>query len=166
MRLGCAAYSYRQYLQDGSMTLDDFMQRAADMWLDGVELTAYYFSSTDDAYLMHLKQRAYRLGLDIFAAAVGNNFCKADPEERAGQVELVKTWTDIAFKLGAPCLRVFAGPLPDGYTEKEARTWTVGLSQGMRGVCGAERRTPGPGEPRRHHHDRAADAGPDSGCRL
>lgn len=125
MRVGCAAYSYRQYLQNRQMTLEGFVQRAAEMGLNGVELTAYYFLSTDDAYLMNLKRTIYLHGLDISAAAVGNNFCQPDATKRAEQVELVKKWVDIAFKLGAPCLRVFAGPVPDGHSEDEAREWTI-----------------------------------------
>lgn len=125
MRVGCAAYSYRQSLQNRQMTLEGFVQRAAEMGLNGVELTAYYFPSTDDAYVMSLKRTVFLHGLDISAAAVGNNFCQPDPTRRAAQVDLVKQWIDIAFKLGAPCLRVFAGPVPDGHTEDEAAAWTI-----------------------------------------
>lgn len=134
MRVGCCAYSYRQYLgnyrdpkdpKPGTMTLESFMQRCSDMDLDGVELTAYYFASTDDAYLNRLKALACKLGLHISGAAVGNNFCQADPAERAKQVADVKKWTDVAYKLGAPCLRVFAGPAPQGRTDEECMGWVV-----------------------------------------
>lgn len=125
MRLGCATYSYRHYLQTHQMTLEMFVQRAAEMGLNGVELTDLYFPSTEDAYLMSLKRTIYLHGLDIAAVAVHNNFCQPDPAKRAEQVDLVKRWIDIAFKLGAPCLRVFAGPAPDGHGEEEARAWAI-----------------------------------------
>lgn len=125
MRLGCAAYSYRNYLQSHRMTLESFVQRAAEMGLNGVELTDFYFPSTEDAYLMSLKRTVYLHGLDLFAAAVHNNFCQPDAAKRAEQVDLVKRWIDIAFKLGVPCLRVFAGPVPDGHSEEEAREWAI-----------------------------------------
>ena len=48
MKIGCAAYSFRQYLTNGEMNLEGFLQKAVEMDMDGVELTAYYFPSTDD----------------------------------------------------------------------------------------------------------------------
>lgn len=125
MRVGCAAYSFRQYLQSGKLTLEDFLEKCVDMGLNGVELTAYYFPSTEDSYLHSLKKRAYLLGLDISGSAVGNNFCVADSAKRAEQVAMVKKWLEISVKLGAPCMRVFAGSVPSGHTEEEAKKWTV-----------------------------------------
>jgi len=46
MRLGCAAYSYRDYLKEGGgMTLEAFIDEGARMGLNGVELTSYYFAA-------------------------------------------------------------------------------------------------------------------------
>jgi len=107
------------------MTLEEFLQKGVEMGLDGVELTAYYFKTTDDEYLYHIKRQAYLLGLDISGTAVGNNFCRADAEERAQQIQMVKDWVDISVKLGAPCMRIFAGGVPSGHTEEEAFQWCV-----------------------------------------
>ena len=125
MKIGCAAYSFRQYLTSGAMNLVGFLQKAVEMEVDGVELTAYYFTSTDDDYLYTLKRQCYLLGLQVSATAVGNRFTDPDPGERAEQVKYVKDWVDISVKLGAPCLRVFAGGTPDGRSEAEARQWTI-----------------------------------------
>src|SRR5215471_399723 len=67
MRLSLAAYSYRQYLNlrnkpRPKMTLADFIDQAAAMPLDAVELTAYYFPETTSGYLAGLKGRCTRLG--------------------------------------------------------------------------------------------------------
>jgi sugar phosphate isomerase/epimerase len=107
------------------MTLEAFVQRTAEMGLSGVELTDFYFPSTEDAYLMSLKRTVYLHGLDIPAVAVHNNFCQPDAAQRAEQVALVKRWIDVAFKLGAPCLRVFAGPVPEGHREEDAQAWAI-----------------------------------------
>jgi len=107
------------------MTLEDFLQKGVEMGLNGVELTAYYFKTTEDEYLNHIKRQAYLLGLDIAGTAVGNNFCRADEAERAEQIEMVKNWVDISVKLGAPCMRVFSGGVPVGHTEEEAFQWCV-----------------------------------------
>ena len=125
MKVGSAAYSFRQYLTSGEMSLEDFLRKAVEMELDGVELTAYYFPSTDDAYLYALKRECYLLGLQISATAVGNRFTNVDADERASQIQHVKDWLDISVKLGAPCLRVFAGGTPEGSSEAEAFQGTI-----------------------------------------
>jgi len=84
IRLSIAAYSYRQYLNlnakpKPSMNLDEFIDTAAGMDLDAVELTAYYFPETTPRYLARLKGKCTRLGLDISSTAIGNDFCVTDP---------------------------------------------------------------------------------------
>jgi len=125
MRVGCTAYSYRKYLSTGAMTLEDFIATCSGIGLDGVELTAYYFPSVEASYLNRLKRMVFSNGLDISGAAVGNNFCFPDLSERVKQVESVKKWVDIAYRLGAPYLRVFAGKTPQGYGDEDAFKWTV-----------------------------------------
>lgn len=84
LRLSIAAYSYRKYLDlklkpGPSMTLEQFVEIAADLGVDAVEPTAYYFADTSLEYLNRLKGKCTRLGLDVSGTAVGNNFCTKDP---------------------------------------------------------------------------------------
>jgi sugar phosphate isomerase/epimerase len=111
MRLSLAAYSYRKYLdlKKPTMTLDDFVELAAEMNLDAVEPTSYYFADTSPEYMGRLKARCTRLGLDISGTAVGNNFCIADDAKRKEQIEAVKKWVERASILGAKTIRIFAG---------------------------------------------------------
>jgi sugar phosphate isomerase/epimerase len=125
MKISCCGYSFRQYLKDGGMSLEDFLDKAVEMGIDGVELTAYYFPTTETDYLSKLKREVFLRGLDISGTAVGNNFCQADPQRRREQIEMVKRWVDISYHLGAPCMRVFAGGVPEGHTEEEAFGWVV-----------------------------------------
>ncbi len=124
MKVSCAAYSFRQYLQSGKMSLEDFIRKGYEMGLDGVELTSYYFPTIETDYLKGLKRVALAHGLDIAGTAIGGSF--ALPQEaRAQQVALARDWVDVSVTLGAPCLRVFAGPVPDGRTENEAMAWCI-----------------------------------------
>lgn len=45
IKVGCCAYSYRKYLagKNPSMTLETFLETAAEIGCDGVEITSYYF---------------------------------------------------------------------------------------------------------------------------
>lgn len=125
MRLSCAGYTFNTYFNERGLTLERYVDICADMGLDGVELTQYYFPETGRAYLNQLKRQLLRRGLSLAGAAIGGSFCLAKPEERKQHIELTKEWLDISMQLGAPCLRVFAGPAPKGHTEKEAFDWTV-----------------------------------------
>src|SRR5262245_6102058 len=107
------------------MTLEQFVVECRRMGLDGVELTSYYFPSTDRSYLQELKKWCFRHGMYIIGTAVGNNFALADEARRREQVDQTLQWIDHAVVLGAPCIRVFGGPIPAGHTEVEACRWAV-----------------------------------------
>ena len=123
LRLSIAAYSYRKYLdlKKKEMTLFDFIDTSANMGLDAVELTAYYFPETTPQYLAALKGRATRLGLDVSGTAVGNNFCVAEPDKLREQITMVKQWVEHTSRLGGKTIRIFAGNTPRGDTEEKAR---------------------------------------------
>ncbi|MCX8089969.1 MAG: sugar phosphate isomerase/epimerase [Verrucomicrobiae bacterium] len=123
MRLSLAAYSFRQYFQTATkaggtrragrplITLEDFIEYCADQGCDAAELTSYYFPpdfGTD--YLVQLKRRAFLRGIEISGSAVRNNFALPKGPERDRQIATVKQWVDHCAVLGAPHIRVFAGP--------------------------------------------------------
>jgi sugar phosphate isomerase/epimerase len=122
-KLSLAAYSYRQFLTGDNPRMDlfDFVNVAADMGLDAVEPTSYYFpKDVDSEYLHRLKHHAFLLGLDISGTAVGNNFCLPPGPARDEQLKLVRTWVDHAADLNAPVIRIFAGTVPKGDDEAKA----------------------------------------------
>src|SRR4029077_231163 len=101
-----------------------FVDLAADMGLDGVEPTSYYFPKDVSAdYMSRLKLHAFSLGLDISGTAVGNNFCLPPGPKRDEQIELVKGWIDRADEIDAPVILIFAGNVPKGSTEDQAVAW-------------------------------------------
>ena len=122
LKLGCAAYSYRDYLphdgKPGKMTLLEWLELASAWDLDGVELTSYYFTSEDPQAMNAIKAKAFKLGLDISGTSVGNNFCLPAGDDRSKQIEHTKRWVDHAVELGAPCMRVFAGDKRAGADRK------------------------------------------------
>jgi sugar phosphate isomerase/epimerase len=125
VKLSCAGYTFNTYFREKGLTLEQYMEACADMGLEGVELTQYYFPETGQAYLNGLKRQLLRRGLSLAGTAIGGSFCLADADGRKKHVEVTKEWLDISMRLGAPCLRVFAGPAPEGHSEEEARGWAV-----------------------------------------
>lgn len=122
---GCCAYSYRSLLTKGQMTYEQFIEKAVQLQLDGVDMTAYYFKSTDPAYLANLRWFAYKNAMPFSGAACGSSMVQADAAKRAQVLEDIKKWVDVSDQLGASHLRVFAGKLPEGASLKEATGWVV-----------------------------------------
>jgi len=125
IKIGCAAYSYREYLEDGRMSYEDFIEEAHHLQLDGVELTLYWLPSDESAYLRKLKRLALFRGLPISCAGISTNFCTPEPSEREKAARSVEKGLEIARELGAPCLRVFGGYVPEGYTVVDATEWVI-----------------------------------------
>jgi len=128
LKLSCAAYSLRKYLELGkaTMTLPQFIDKCAEWGTDGVELTEYYFPKPiTPAYVSALKRQAILLGLDITGTPIGNNFALPPGAERDQQIAGMKRWIDVSADLSSPAIRTFAGGAPRGTSDAEARKWVV-----------------------------------------
>jgi sugar phosphate isomerase/epimerase len=122
LKLGLAAYSYRDLLSgpDRSMDLFGFVDLAADLGLDAVELTSYYFpEGVSSDYLNRLKMHAFRQGLDVSGTAVMNDFCLPPGPEADKEVEHVRTWIGRAAELDAPTVRILSGNWIQGTPDEE-----------------------------------------------
>lgn len=113
--LSLAAYSFRDSFNrpDAARRLDmfGFVDFCADHGCLGAEVTSYYFpKDVDEAYLIRLRRHAFLRGIALSGTAVGNDFTQTAPEARAAEIASVKQWIDRAAILGAPHIRVFAGP--------------------------------------------------------
>ena len=107
------------------MTLKDFIRRAVELRLDGVDMTLYYLESTDPGYLESLRYLAYKNAVAFVGAACGARTVETDPSRRADALNDIKKWVDVAGWLGAPQLRVFAGTVPPGVALNQAIDWVV-----------------------------------------
>ena len=130
--VGCCAYSYREALTHGKMTLEDFILKAVELKLDAVDMTVYYLKSTDPGYLENLRYLAYKNAVTFSGAACGSSMVQADAAKREEVLKQIKNWIDVTDRLGASHLRVFAGKLPDGVTMQQATNWVV---EGMKAAC-------------------------------
>ena len=122
---GCCAYSYRELLKSGKMTMEEVIRQAVELGIAGVDMTAYWFKSTEPAYLASLRRLAYKNGVCFSGAATGASTVQADAGRRAQVLEEIKKWIDVTESLGAPHLRIFAGKLPPGATVQQGLQWTV-----------------------------------------
>lgn len=133
MQLGVAAYSFRDFFQWSRgkeqkpqagrkpWGMLDFVDWCADHGVPGAEVTSYFFPpEVDRAYLLELKRHAYLRGVQLAGTAVGNNFALPKGEKLSAEIAYTKQWIDHAAVMGAPHIRVFAGPQPKDLSLEEA----------------------------------------------
>jgi sugar phosphate isomerase/epimerase len=133
MQLGVAAYSFREFFQwsrgkeqkapegRAPWSVLDFVDWCADHNVPGAELTSYYFPpDVDRSFLLEVRRHTYLRGVQLAGTAVGNNWALPKGPELDAQIAYVKEWIDHAAVMGAPHIRVFAGPVPKGISIEEA----------------------------------------------
>lgn len=134
--IGCTAYSFGKPLAAGKMTMEGFILKCVGMGVLGAEMTAYWFKSTDRAYLLSLRHLAFKNGVTFTGVGSGPDsrlhLLEADPAKRREAQEEMKRWVDITETLGASHLRIFAGSLPAGVSAAQGMDWAV---ESMKVVC-------------------------------
>jgi sugar phosphate isomerase/epimerase len=82
--------------------------------LEAMDMTGYFFPEypkvPTDAFLSRIKRHAHARGVVINGTGIRNDFTLADRSARAAGVQLTKDWIEVAARLGATVIRVFAGP--------------------------------------------------------
>ena len=125
LRTGLVAYSFRQQFQARSMTYEKLIRYVADLGLDGLDTTVYWFPDTSAQYLASLRALAYKNAVSLYSIAVRVQLCQPTPERQRAEVEKIKQWVDVAEKLGAGHIRVFGGAVPKGTGQEQALGWAV-----------------------------------------
>jgi sugar phosphate isomerase/epimerase len=107
------------------MTMEEFILKAVELEVVGVDMTAYWLKSKEPAYLHNLRHLALKHGILFSGAACGTEMCEPDAGKRAALVKEIAQWVDVADLLGASHLRVFGGELPPGATAAQGKDWVV-----------------------------------------
>jgi sugar phosphate isomerase/epimerase len=123
------AYSFNRLLNDRlrgrgpGVTLLQVLEFAKTCGFDGFDATGYFFPGYPqrpaDAYVDAFKRRAADLGIGLSGTGVRNNFTTSDQAIRTAGVAHIKEWVEVAARLGAPVVRVFAD------TQLRAQTWAT-----------------------------------------
>src|SRR5688500_7342353 len=121
------AYSFSKLLNDfnkqrgGGISLMALLEWCAKQGFDGIDPTGYFFPNypevPPDEFVNSFKRKAFGLGLGISGTGVRNNFTTSDKAERNASVRHIKQWVEVAARLGAPVIRVFAD------TQMKSATW-------------------------------------------
>ncbi len=125
LRPGLVAYSFRAQLESKKLSYEDLIRMTADLGLEGLDTTVYWFPDTSDSYLAQLRRTAHRNGVSLYSVAVRVRLCQPTRELQTAEVETAKKWVDVAQKLGAGHVRVFGGTVPKGVSEDQAISWAA-----------------------------------------
>jgi sugar phosphate isomerase/epimerase len=156
-RIGVSTYSFWQFRRGNLRDIGTCIDLAADMGFDGVEFLHRQMTDESPGALQRLKQRAFKLGLDLMGFSTHQTFMSPDKAKRQQNVELTIRQIELAYALGIPTMRVNTGtwgtsrnfdelmknrgiepPLP-GHTDEEAYGWVIdGLTQCLKSAekCG------------------------------
>ena len=148
LRPGIVAMSFRSQLETGKMTYEDAVRQAADLGLEGMDLTSYWVppllnfkpgirsqdisemvrqspANPTSQWLASLRRTAYQNGVHIYSVGSPVKMAQPTPELRQKEIAFAKKWIDIADHLGAGHVRVFGGGIPKGSTQAQAVDWAI-----------------------------------------
>ena len=144
LKISLNAYSFARLLNDYNkkrgpgVSLMALLEFCAKQNFDGIDPTGYFFPSypevPTDEYINTFKRKAFEYGVGISGTGVRNNFTTSDKVVRAAAVQHIKEWVEVAAKLGAPVLRVFADTqmksmtwqdVAKGFTRDQVQDWIV-----------------------------------------
>jgi sugar phosphate isomerase/epimerase len=137
-RISINAYCFNSAIDDTSKgrsnkscvtNLLQVLDFAAKYHVDAIDPTGYFWpgfpNPPSDADIKAFQDKASSLGIVVSGTGARNDFAQADPAARAHDVGIISKWIEVCAKLGAPVMRVFAGPVPLGYEQRweEVATW-------------------------------------------
>ena len=105
---------------DGSMDLHEWIDLAAMLDIEGLEFYAGFLDLKDPSRWSYYRHSLDHMGLEMPMLCCSPDFCSADPDFRAAEIEKEKNWIRMTAELGGSYCRVLSGqrrpeiPVPDG----------------------------------------------------
>lgn len=147
VKLATSSYSFHRFGEgvegNAKPTLEEMVDRCAELGLDGLELLGVHFDSTSPERLAALRGYAARKGVALVAVSAHHNFVSPDPAKRQSSLDVLANWVDVTHDLGGLAVRAFGGrwstrpvfaeymaangeepPLP-GYTDDDGFAWNA-----------------------------------------
>ena len=144
--IGVSTYSFWQFRRDDFRPIEKCLELASDMGFDGLEILKVQFEEKDpsNAQLQKIKQRAFKLGLDLMGYSTHQSFVKPDEAVRQSEVDKTIKQIEEAYQMGIPTMRINTGrwgtsgsfdelmankgiePTLEGYTDDQGFGWVIG----------------------------------------
>ena len=108
-----------------TMTLFEWIDLAASLGVDGVEMYPGFFESFEPDYLERLRTHLDRAGLKAPMMCASPDFTTPDAEERRAEVERERQIIDVTARLGGTFCRVLSGQRREAVSREDGVRWTV-----------------------------------------
>jgi L-ribulose-5-phosphate 3-epimerase len=150
VKLAVSTYSFWHF-KGPKVTVGECIDRVAALGAYGVDVLHEQMdfeeraplTAEHRAHCRDLRRRAFRLGVPLVALSTRQDFVDADPAVRRAEIDHTKKVMEIAYELGAGCIRLNSGrwnsikkfddlmaaggvePVTPGFTEDDGFKWCV-----------------------------------------
>jgi sugar phosphate isomerase/epimerase len=108
-----------------TMSLFEWIDLAATLGVDGVEMYPGFFANFELDYIAQIKQHADAKGLEIPMMCCSPDFTQHDPAARAEELEKEKFWIDLTAQLGGKYCRVLTGQRREDVSRADGVRYSV-----------------------------------------
>jgi L-ribulose-5-phosphate 3-epimerase len=150
IKLGISSYSYWHF-KTAKVPIETVIDKAAALEVEGVDILHRQMdleergplTATTRSYCQKLKRHAFRNGIDLICLSIHQDFVDPDADVRKRNVDHTLKCIELAYQLGAPCIRLNSGrwntiasfddlmkargdePVLPGRTEDEGFKWCI-----------------------------------------
>jgi sugar phosphate isomerase/epimerase len=114
-----------ELVRDHTMSLFEWIEMAADLPVDGLELYDGTLTSFDEVYLEKVREAHARHNLEIPMLCCSSDFTQPRAEDRRRQVEHQKQMIDVIARLGGKYCRVLSGQRRPDVSREQGVRWVV-----------------------------------------
>ena len=131
MQISCIPIClFKELINDKTLSLEEWINMAAELGLDGIEMYEPYLESWDKTHMARLADSVYEAGLQISMFTSYCNFSSPDSAKREQETEHVKQAVDAAVVFRTDIVRLTAGSWIDGLSQEEV---LQNIADGLRG---------------------------------
>jgi sugar phosphate isomerase/epimerase len=111
-RIAISTWTMHGQLQ-GGLALLDLPAQIAQRGIQALEICHFHLPRTTPAYLAELRQACRAAGVEAYSILIDTGDIAApDPQQRAADLQTIRSWIDVAAELGAGRVRIVAGMQP------------------------------------------------------
>jgi sugar phosphate isomerase/epimerase len=114
-----------QLVVDRTMTVFDWIEMAADLPVDGLEMYDGFFESLDEAYLGKVRSALRRRHFEMPMLCCSSDFTKPDAGERSEELARQKRMIDVTARLEGGFCRVLSGQRRPEVSRQQGVLWVV-----------------------------------------
>lgn len=118
MKVSCIPVCFfGELLTTKTMSVEDWIEMASDLDLDGIEIYDQYLTGKDEDYIAQLYDTVRNAGLEVSMFTSYADFSSPDPAIRGEQVAHVAQTVDLAVAFGTDVVRMTAGSWIEGASQ-------------------------------------------------